>query len=261
MEAIGRKGAEPWSRAKLKRFFTKWHFWILPLLYVIWNNSGIQSPMGYWLKSFNTVPHPVPGTTFTVSQINLLPLPGTAIGVVNALTWAWIADGPMRGTRWPFLYLNAFLTIIFAATLLHLPVYKSIKGHFVVYYLSNIAGSAGPMVLNWIGEISTADNEARAILVAMGNDLAYVVQAVAPNFVWKTTDFPKARKGMTWSICVSSLLIVWTSLVLYLVKRDKLIEAHKAAAAEVDPESSLPDSAYDRKGELEAEREEDILKE
>ncbi len=39
----------------------------------------------------------------------------------------------------------------------------------------------------------------RSILVAMGNDFAYVVQAVAPNFVWKTTDFPAARKGFAFS--------------------------------------------------------------
>ncbi len=70
--------------------------------------------------------------------------------------------------------------------------------------------------------------EARAILVALGNDLAYVVQAVvshlsghveeskgvdglssqvkAPNFVWKTTDFPAARKGMTWVLSLNVAL-------------------------------------------------------
>lgn len=44
------------------------------------------------------------------------------------------------------------------------------------------------------------------MLVAAGNDLAYVVQAVAPNFVWKTTDFPYARKGYLWSIVLQILL-------------------------------------------------------
>jgi len=55
----------------------------------------------------------------------------------------------------------------------------------------------------------------------MGNDLAYVVQAVAPNFVWQTVNFPAATEGMTWSIILSCLLIVWTSVVLYFVKRDQ----------------------------------------
>lgn len=57
----------------------------------------------------------------------------------------------------------------------------------------------------------------------MANDLAYVVQAVvrhrhlrlnmidlliwlkAPNFVWKTTDFPRATKGYLWSIILTIL--------------------------------------------------------
>lgn len=37
---------------------------------------------------------------------------------------------------------------------------------------------AGPLILSWINEICSDDTEKRALLVAMGNDLAYVVQAV-----------------------------------------------------------------------------------
>ena len=79
------------------------------------------------------------------------------------------------------------------------------------------------MILSWINEICSADTEKRALLVAMGNDLAYVVQAVvsffalrevaiitdaaqAPNFVWKTTAFPAAKKGYLWSIVLQILL-------------------------------------------------------
>lgn len=40
----------------------------------------------------------------------------------------------------------------------------------------------------------------------MGNDLAYVVQAVGPNFYWKTTDFPAARKGMLVVIIMQILM-------------------------------------------------------
>lgn len=40
------------------------------MCYVVWNNGGPQAAMGYWLKSFNAKPAPVPGTTFTVAQIN-----------------------------------------------------------------------------------------------------------------------------------------------------------------------------------------------
>lgn len=40
---------------------------------------------------------------------------------------------------------------------------------------------AGPLILSWINEICSADTEKRALLVAMGNDFAYVVQAVVSS--------------------------------------------------------------------------------
>ena len=72
---------------------------------------------------------------------------------------------------------------------------------------------------------STKQNEKRALTIALGNELAYVVQALAPNFVWKTTAFPKATKGLSWTIGLSTLLIFWTFFTLYLIKRDKILAA------------------------------------
>lgn len=177
---------------------------IATLIFVL-SNLLAQQPMGYWLKSFNKVPHPVPGTTWTVSQINLckfhskpkidvytdsdflyvVPLPATAIFVVAALIFAWLSDGPLRGRRWPLIPVGAVITIIIAVALLKLPLYGHDKAHFALYYLIQVGGGAGPMILNWVSEITGGDNEKRAICVALGNDLAYVVQAIAPNFIWK----------------------------------------------------------------------------
>jgi hypothetical protein len=59
-----------------------------------------------------------------------------------------------------------------------MPLYSDIPGRKVVYWLSNIGAGAGPLILTWINEICGADTEKRALLVAAGNDFAYVVQAV-----------------------------------------------------------------------------------
>jgi len=83
--------------------------------------------MGYWLKSFNKKPHPVPGVTFTVPQINnrkscslkamgcswliIVPLTTTGIFIVIAFLWGWLSDGPCRGARWPFIYAGAVITV------------------------------------------------------------------------------------------------------------------------------------------------------
>ncbi|RKL02984.1 hypothetical protein BFJ68_g11773 [Fusarium oxysporum] len=152
------------------------------LLYILWNNGNPQAAMGYWLKSFNGQPPPVPGTSFTVPEINNLPIPSTAIFLVMALTWGWLSDGPLQGARWPFIYAGAILIIIFNILLLNMPLYSNVDGRKVVYWLSNIG---------------------------------------VPMFMWKTTDFPAARKGYTYSTILQVLLILETAFIQLLLWRDR----------------------------------------
>ncbi|KAI0177921.1 allantoate permease [Pestalotiopsis sp. NC0098] len=240
MQAVGRAGKQPWTREKVKKILLSWQTYLLPLLYIVWNNGFLQAGMGYWLKSFNTTPAPVPGTTYSISDINQLPNVTTGIFIVVALIWGWLSDGPCRGARWPFIYAGAVITIVFSALLRQMPLYTNIHGRTVVYWLSNIGLGAGPLILSWINEICSADSEMRSLLIAMANDLAYVVQAVAPNFVWKTTDFPAAIKGYTWSIVLNVLLIIVTLAIQILLRRDK----KRAAAAARDDDSSVTPVGY-----------------
>lgn len=261
LHTVGRKGREPWSRAKVRRLLSSWHIYVLPLQYVIWNNGNAQQPMGYWLKSFNKKPPPVPGRHYSVDQINTLPLPATAFFIVMSLAYAWLSDGPLRGRRWPFMYVGAFITLSTAIPLRVLPLYKDIKGHFALYWLYNLGQGAGPLILSWINEINSRDTEKRALLVALGNDLAYVVQAIGPNFYWKTTDFPAARKGWTAVIVYQCLLVVWTTLILVLLRRDKrkaakddvneVDELEHSGQVSVSTEDSVSKDAVDSKLEYE----------
>ncbi|KAJ5946510.1 allantoate permease [Penicillium verhagenii] len=248
MEAIGRAGKQPWTMAKAKRIFSSWHTYLLPLCYIIWNNGYPQLGMGYWLKSFNAKPAPVPGTSYTISQIDNLPLVTTAIFIVTALVSGFLSDGPCKGLRWPFIYIGAIITIVFAALLRQMPLYTNIPGRTAVYWLSYIGNGAGPLILSWINEICSADTEKRALVIAMANDLAYVVQAVAPNFVWKTTDFPAAKKGYLWTIILQVLLIIVTAAIQYLLWWDKKKEANleiEGFVPESSGQSSIDGSSID----------------
>ncbi|WOO80349.1 Pantothenate transporter liz1 [Vanrija pseudolonga] len=231
LRRVGRKGRTPWTKERVKTLLTGWHFYVLPLLYVIWNNGYPQAAMGFYLKSFNSKPPPVPGRHYTVAQINNLPLPATAIFIAGALTYAWLSDGVLRGRRWPFIYAGVIIAIPIAVALRVIPLYDNIKAHFALYWISNVGQGAGPLIMTWINEICSNDSEKRSLLVAMGNDLAYVVQAVGPLFYWKTTDFPAARKGWTAVIIYQVLLAIWTTLILFLLRRDRL-KAERDGTAE-----------------------------
>jgi MFS transporter, ACS family, pantothenate transporter len=143
-----------------------------------------------------------------------------------SLVWGWLSDA-LHGTarRWPFIYLGAAILLGFAITFLKMPLYDDIHARKVVYWFSEIGGGAGPLILIWINEICSADTEKRALIVAVANDLAYVLQAVAPNFVWRTTDFPAARRGYTWSITLQILMVLVTVAIQVLLWRDRRREA------------------------------------
>nr|XP_019013959.1 pantothenate transporter [Kwoniella pini CBS 10737]OCF52740.1 pantothenate transporter [Kwoniella pini CBS 10737] len=253
LTSIGRAGRSEWTKAKFKKLFSSWHTYvILGLMLKIWNNGGGQQAMGYWLKSFNANPALVPGVHFSVPEINQLPLITRAIFIISAIAYAWLSDGPFKGRRWPFIYVNAVCSLIFAGVLLKIDLYANITGTKVLYWFQDFGSGAGPLILTWIIEICSDDTEKRALLVAAGNDLAYVFQSIMPNFVWKTVDFPEARKGWTYSLCLAVLLILWTTLILILLRRDekKALRSQAAIASDVAiPNSPVESSSDNRQDE------------
>ncbi|OCF32318.1 pantothenate transporter [Kwoniella heveanensis BCC8398] len=242
LQNIGRAGRTPWTKARIKTLLRSWHTYVLPMLYVIWNNGGGQSAMGYWLKSFNDpVNPPVPGKTYSVEDINQLPLPTKGIFIISAIAYAWLSDGPFHGRRWPFIYLNGAIAVVIGIIFVKLDLYANIKKTMILYWFQDFGSGAGPLILTWINEICSDDTEKRALLVAAGNDFAYVLQSIVPNFVWKTTDFPEARIGWTYSTAMNALLIVWTTLILLLLKRDEKKAFKSASVASIDAGIEDPD--------------------
>ncbi|ODN86836.1 pantothenate transporter [Cryptococcus wingfieldii CBS 7118] len=228
---IGRAGKSPWSLEKVKRLLLSWHTYFLPVLYIIWNNQWPQAPVGYYLKSFNSAPYPGGDKRYSTSDINQLPLPQTAIFVVVAASWAWVSDGFLRGNRWIFVYIGAIISIIIGVIGIKIDLYANVTGTLFFYWFSNIGQGAGPLILTFINEICSDDTEKRALLVGAANDFAYVVQAIVPNFVWKTVDFPQARKGWTYSVSLNVALIFWITAILVLLRRDR----RRAESAENPP--------------------------
>lgn len=54
------------------------------------------------------------------------------------------------------------------------------------------------------------------------NELAYVFQAWLPLIVWQQVDAPEYRKGFITVTVLSILLIIFTFLVRFLHKKEKL---------------------------------------
>lgn len=77
------------------------------------------------------------------------------------------------GSRWQFIVAGAVVTLILDAVWLALPLYSHLRAHFAYFYLLSIGvrgqfiiiqwiliyrqNTAGPLILNWISEITQAD--------------------------------------------------------------------------------------------------------
>ncbi|KAJ5907558.1 hypothetical protein N7495_000240 [Penicillium taxi] len=221
LRRVKRKGAGKWTLMKIKGLATSWITYVMPLMYCFFLNGEIVQPMGYWLKSFNATPAPVPGVSFTVPQINLLPLPYTAMFAVGLLSASWISDGPLKGKRYPVIIFCGLYSMAFAIALRFLPTYTHRTAHFALYYLVGLGVGGGPSIFAWTNELCGNDFESRSFTIALTNNLSYVMNAIAPNFVWKTTAFPAAHKGLSYMAIMQGLLVVMVFIALFLQKRDE----------------------------------------
>ncbi|KAI5478848.1 hypothetical protein MNV49_004580 [Pseudohyphozyma bogoriensis] len=228
MARVERAPPTPWTKAKAKRIILTWQMVVFPVMYALYNSGTPQQAMGYWLKSFNTTPAPVPGRTYTVSQINLLPIPYLAIAAFSCVVFTSISDGPLKGRRWPIVLLCMGGNFAVSLALYVMPLYKNIAGRFVAYYFNYINVAAAMTIYAWAAEATAFDNELRAIVSATSNMLAFIINAITPNFVWKTTSFPAAKTGYIFSMSFSVVEFFVVPLALYLQHRQRRIFSHRA---------------------------------
>ena len=106
MELEGRKGREPYTRAKVKKIFSSWHIYMLTLCYVTFNNNGLSIPIFAQYLSYHKNP------TYQVWQINVYPTATYGVQVITTLAYAWSSDILFRGWRWPPLIIGACVNII-----------------------------------------------------------------------------------------------------------------------------------------------------
>nr|XP_019009537.1 uncharacterized protein I206_06186 [Kwoniella pini CBS 10737]OCF48318.1 hypothetical protein I206_06186 [Kwoniella pini CBS 10737] len=172
MESVGRAPQKPLTWKRVIRYSKSWHFYLLPLMYMVWNNSiKFTGIMAFWLKDKQ---NPVQRG---VSERNHLVMPITALGIIGGWLGGWLSDGVFRGKRWPPILIANIFCLVTALALVNLPLWKNLDGHFALYYLSGFGTNFAGLYFAWINEICGADAEKRALILAMSNDASFVLQA------------------------------------------------------------------------------------
>ncbi|KAK3382109.1 permease of the major facilitator superfamily [Lasiosphaeria ovina] len=225
MELEQRRPAEPITLQKIKKVFSNWHIYLLPLYYILVSGTSGTPVFPQYLK-YHVDPK------YTVSQINLYPSGVFAIQVFAAVVYAWISDTVLNGRRWPLLLWGAILNVITLSSLAAWYIPESYRW-FCYYLLGQHVGLSG-VVFTWANEICTDDNEERAVVLAVMNTGVQVVATWLPLIVWQQVEAPQYHKGFVTASCMGGVAV----LIIVLIKtlQDKETKyVHKSATAPTAP--------------------------
>lgn len=219
----GRVNRGEYSRAKFKKIFSSWHVYLLPLLYIFFNNGsgyGGQPAFQLWLKSEG----------YAVSAVNTYPTISSAITVIFTLIYAWSSDTVFRGARWPPIVFAGTAQIIIFSSLAAWDIPVGWK--WACYLLGQLGGGISGLTFAWAHEICSDDNEERAFVVAAMNEMAYVVQAWLPLLIWQQVEAPRYQKGFITMVFIAFSMIVTSFVIRHLHNRDRARKAAEAAEVE-----------------------------
>lgn len=218
----GRVNRGEYSRAKFKKIFSSWRVYLLPLLYIFFNNGsgyGSQPAFQLWLKSEG----------YSVSAVNTYPTIASAITIAFTLIYAWSSDTVFRGARWPPIVFAGTAQIIIFSSLAAWEI--PIGWKWACYLLGQLGSGISGLTFAWAHEICSDDNEERAFVVAAMNEMAYVVQAWLPLLIWQQVEAPRYEKGFITMVFIAFSMIVTSFTIRHLHHRDR---ARKAEAAAVE---------------------------
>jgi len=173
-----------------------------------------MTSMIFWLKSFNRPGH----IAYTIGQINIYPIGIYSVQVVTTLAYAWWSDAVVA--RWPPMLFAGVWSIITYVVLAATPLYTSITRRWIFYYFTGCIGGLSGLIMAWVNELNTHDNEKRAFLIASCNMWANVVQAWLPILLFPQVEQPRVFKGNLATACINLGMIVMALTTLYFQRRD-----------------------------------------
>ncbi|KAI0301693.1 MFS general substrate transporter [Multifurca ochricompacta] len=210
MDSVGRKPPAHFTKKKVLGFFSTWHIYALVPRESLINTT----PESTLSLSFNKPGHIV----YTIGQINTYPLGN--IFNADSLIYAWWSDAIMA--RWPPILLAGTWSLITYAVLAATPVYSHISRRWTFYYFTGCMGGLSGLIMAWVNELNSHDNEKRAFIVASCNMWAYVVQAWLPLVIFPQVEQPTFKGNpRLYPIFIYSIIVVVALTTRYLQRRDE----------------------------------------
>lgn len=189
LERHGRAEAKRITWAAARRTAGMWVSYFIPLLYI----ATVLAQYGYnyfslFLKSVTNAD----GTPrWTTSQVNSIPIGGSAINVVFVWVWAILSD--VLQTRWTLLVAQAAVGLVPAIAMsvwTRHPTSTPIGAAYASYFLSYICLGTAPLIMSWLSDLIPQDPEARTLILGYAIAGVYAIIAWSQVLVWPSSEAP-----------------------------------------------------------------------
>lgn len=229
--------------ALLFSVFTDWKVYVLTFWDILFWNSGSSGYGGYllWLKSLKR---------YSTPRLNQLSATSPAVGIFLVLFVNFSSDLVLGPTG--AITVAHTLNFIAMTILVVWNVPEAAK--FVAFNLTYSTVSMSSVLYGWANDILRHNEQERAITLIIMNTVAQSTTAWIPLLTFPTVEAPEFRKGYSYCLACSVLLIAFTPVVRYLhqgneyastdflrVERSLVLTmcCRKRIAFESDPESPV----------------------
>ncbi|KAJ5873859.1 Major facilitator superfamily domain general substrate transporter [Penicillium soppii] len=218
LERLARNGrAEPkrMTWAGVKRTFSGWVVYFIAVLYI----ATVLGTYGYvyfslFLKSLK---NPDGSARWSVTQVNAIPIGGSAINVVFVWIWALLSD--FLQTRWTLIIVQAIIGII-PCIIMSIwtanPASVALSAAYASYFISYICLGTAPLIFAWLSDLIPQDPEARSLAVGVAVAGYYAISAWSQVLVWPASQAPYYKYGWQSALALLVLVIIMTSILRFV---------------------------------------------
>lgn len=151
---------------------------------------------------------------FTQSEVNTLPIPTHAVGIIAELSVSFFMDRYNRRLSLGFI----LCTIQIICSIVLLIPNMTVAGNLTALYLSASAYGINPLLYGWASNIlaRTADDAARSVTLASMTASDGLLWTFWGIVLFPADDAPYWRNGYIGMLCVSTVLAGWLFVVRWV---------------------------------------------
>ncbi|OJD33680.1 major facilitator superfamily transporter [Diplodia corticola] len=211
----GRKEPEKLSWAAARRTFGSWIVYFVAALYVatVLTTSG-NAYFGLFLKAMR---NPDGTARWTTTEVNAIPIGGSAINVVFVWVWAILSD--LLETRWTLIIAQGLIGLVPSIALsiwTSHPESTPIASAYAGYFLTFSCMGTAPLIFSWLSDLLPQDPSGRALIVGVCVASYYAVSSWSNVLVWPASEAPYYRKGWQLSIALWVFVMVMTAALRFI---------------------------------------------